>query len=222
MKNLTIAQKKLFSIGTMIKMDYLQKRLIVLRSWLSAMEYYGALKALEFAMAYHTGTRKDGITPEFAHQILIAMYLKTLSKNLLFPEETFITIFCHDVVEDYDVSLKLITEKFGKRSARSIEVISKKIGGMDKSPEYYYEEIATDAISSVSKGGDRIHNIQSMPKVFTKQKQEEYISETETLVLPMIKTAKRNFPEQEPVYENIKLVLISQIELIKLMLPGEQ
>jgi len=199
-------------------MDYLQKRLIVLRSWLEAKEYYTALKALEFAMAHHTGLRKDGITPEFAHQILIAMYLKTLSKYLLFPEETFITIFCHDLVEDYDVSLKLIVEKFGEKSAHSIEIISRKVNGTDKTPEYYYEEIATDAVASVSKGGDRIHNIQSMPKVFTKQKQEQYISETETLILPMIKRAKRNFPEQEPIYENIKLVLISQIELIKLIL----
>jgi (p)ppGpp synthase/HD superfamily hydrolase len=205
--------------------DYLQKRLIVLRSWLGAKEYFNALKALEFAMLYHTGTRKDGVSPEFSHQILIAMYMKTLSKNLLFPEETFVTIFCHDLIEDYDIDLRLITEKFGERSSHSIDLMSRKKfsqpAGTEKVAEYYYEEIATDPISSVSKGGDRIHNIQSMPNVFTREKQRQYILETETLVLPMIKQAKRNFPEQEPIYENIKLVLVSQIELIKLIL-GEK
>lgn len=204
-----------------MEMNYLQKRLIVLRSWLGAKEYFNALKALEFAMLYHTGTRKDGINPEFSHQILIAMYIKTLSKSLLFPEETLITIFCHDLVEDHDIDLSLISEKFGERSSHSVDLMTKKTSGMEKVPEYYYEEIATDPISSVCKGGDRIHNIQSMPNVFTREKQKQYISETETLILPMIKQAKRNFPEQEPIYENIKLVLVSQIELIKLIL-GEK
>jgi (p)ppGpp synthase/HD superfamily hydrolase len=203
-------------------MDYLQKRLIVLRSWLGAKEYFRALKALEFALSYHTGTRKDGVTPEYAHQILIAMYMKTLSKGLLFPEETFITIFCHDLVEDHDVSIQYITEKFDEKSGYAVELLTKLDFGIEKPPEYYYNEIATDPIASVAKGGDRIHNIQSMPTVFTREKQKEYIVETETLVLPMIKRAKRNFPEQESIYENIKLVLISQIELIELILGKEK
>ena len=47
---------------------------------------------------------------------------------------------------------------------------------------------------------------------------EEYISECEKHILPMLKEARRIFPEQEPAYENIKLVLMSQIELINVSL----
>jgi hypothetical protein len=34
-------------------------------------------------------------------------------------------------------------------------------------------------------------------------------------VLPMLKTARRSFPQQELAYENIKLLLINQIELVR-------
>jgi len=197
-------------------MDHLQKRLIVLRSWLGAKEYFTALKAMEFARTHHTGTRKDGVTPEFSHQTFIALYLKTVSKYLLFPEETFVVSFCHDLMEDHSRSHGEILNRFGERSAKATEILSKKYQGIAKTMEYYYQEVAGNPISSVDKGADRIHNIQSMHGAFTKEKQDEYIEETEKFVLPMIKTAKRNFPEQEPVYENIKLILISQIELIKL------
>lgn len=54
-----------------------------------------------------------------------------------------------------------------------------------------------------------------MVGTFTKEKQLSYTEETEKFVLPMLKTARRNFPEQESVYENEKLLLKSQIVLIR-------
>jgi hypothetical protein len=54
-----------------------------------------------------------------------------------------------------------------------------------------------------------------MLNVFSLTKQKYYIEETETLILPMLKQARRRFPDQEPAYQNIKLILNSQIELIR-------
>ena len=58
-----------------------------------------------------------------------------------------------------------------------------------------------------------------MPGVFTPEKQHEYIVECETWIIPMLKLARRKFPEQEPAYENLKRMLTSQIELLRNALP---
>ena len=51
--------------------------------------------------------------------------------------------------------------------------------------------------------------------VFTLQKQEDYLAETKEHFLPMLKRARRAFPRQEPVYENIKHALTGEIALIE-------
>jgi len=47
------------------------------------------------------------------------------------------------------------------------------------------------------------------------EKQIEYVHGAETYSVLMLKTARRKFPRQEPAYENAKLMLYSQIALIK-------
>ena len=87
--------------------------------------------------------------------------------------------------------------------------------GIEKKTDSYYNEIAEDPIPSVVKPADRMHNVQTMIGVFSVEKREAYIEETHHYVLPMLKKAKRSFPEQETVYENEKHILLSQIELIE-------
>ena len=193
----------------------MEKLAISLRYYLLGCKYFQALKAMEFAAKFHTGTRKDGKTPEFSHQMLIVQYLRTLAPGILEPEETFSSGFLHDVCEDYDVGFDEIENKFGGKVAKSVRLLTKKYRGTIVPEQYYYEQIAEDSIASVVKGGDRNHNISTMVGTFTKEKQLSYIEETEKFVLPMLKTARRNFPEQESVYENEKLLLKSQIVLIR-------
>jgi len=56
-----------------------------------------------------------------------------------------------------------------------------------------------------------------MQGVFTREKQSAYISETEEYILPMLKEARKNFPEQESAYQNIRQVLLTQIDLIRVI-----
>lgn len=170
---------------------------------------------MEFAASYHTGKRKDGVTPEFSHQIEIAHFVRTLSASLIYPEETIAVAFLHDVTEDYDVEIDELKRLFGEQIANAVWLVTKKFKGVKKSLESYYNEIATNPIASICKGCDRIHNIQSMVDVFTFNGQKWYIEETERYILPTIKTAKRLFPQQEAAYENIKHTLTSQVQLIK-------
>ena len=155
--------------------------------------------------------RKDGVTPELQHQIEITHYLRTLLPSLMFPEETLTAALLHDVTEDYGVLSSTINERYGHDIALAVQLLDKN----GKDPDFYYSSIANNPIASIVKGGDRMHNIQSMIGVFTAEKQAKYICEVEQRFLPMLKTAIRKFTRQELAYENIKHVLTSQLELLK-------
>lgn len=188
-----------------------EKLQISLRYFLLGKEFYETARSLEFAAKYHTGFRKDGVTPELQHQVEIVHYLRTLLPSFIYPEDTLTSGVLHDTDEDYPESKPEIVKNFRPRVVRSTSLLNKN----GKTKEYYFSEIANDEIASIVKGADRIHNMQSMIGVFNCGKQIDYVAEVETYFLPMLKIARRNFPQQETAYENIKHVLVSQIELIK-------
>lgn len=184
-----------------------------LRFWLLGRDYHVAARAMEFAERYHTGTRKNG-DPEFAHQIWQGHYARTLEPSLLHPEETLATVFLHDTVEDYPVSLAEIEQEFGSTIAEATGLMSKVIAGEKKDPAVYFDELSKDPIASICKGVDRIHNHKTMIGAFSREKQIDYLGETEDDIMPMLKEARRLHPQQELAYANIKHMLIGQMELL--------
>ena len=188
-----------------------------LRHWMLGRNYFTACKAMDFGLFYHTGIRKDGL-PEFSHQVFQANYARTLS-NVINPEGLLITIFCHDTVEDIaEVTQDDIRQRFGDANSQSVWCMTNQYpDGTKKTKEMYYGEMAYDVNASLAKGIDRIHNHQSMSGAFTREKQLSYIGETREYILPMLKTARKEFPEQEAAYQNISHVLLTQMELIGLM-----
>lgn len=206
--------------------DKYKKKLLTIRSQLTGARYFNALSALEFAQAYHTGTRKDGITPEFQHQIEIALYVLTLP-DIRFREEVIATIFLHDVREDYGVSdgeIQAIFDnsEFANRVAKAVDAMTKEYRGVKRDENEVFAAIAQDPIASIAKGADRVHNLNSMLGVFTVKKQREYVEEVTTFFLPMLKIARRAFPHQVNAYENIKFVLETQISMIRATWPVEK
>lgn len=201
--------------------DNLYQRLFIsMRYFLIGMSYHDksyliALDALEYAKGIHIGMRKDGKTPEFQHQLEIAHFLRSHLRTLMYPAETLAAAFLHDVPEDYSISFKEIRERFGKRVARAVKLLTKKYRGKKKDPHILFAKMAKNPIASVVKGADRINNHQSMHPVFTLNKQSDYTSETDEFIVPMLKTARHLHLEQEGVYENIKYVLKSQMQLIR-------
>ena len=191
-------------------MNQYEKLQISLRYYLLGKGYYDTARALEFAAKYHTEFRKDGVTPELQHQIEIVHFLRTLLPSYIYPQDVLTAGVLHDTDEDYPESRSEIEKNFTPRVAHSVALLNKH--GKDEA--YYFDSIANDEIASIVKGADRIHNIQSMIGVFNLQKQLNYIHEVQLHFLPMLKTARRKFPQQETAYENIKHMLISQIELI--------
>jgi (p)ppGpp synthase/HD superfamily hydrolase len=202
-------------------MGNFEKRKISLRYWLHGRGFTKALEAMEFGSQLHDGFRKDKVTPEFDHQVSIGHYVRTLLPSLLYPEETMSTVFLHDTREDYGVSSREIRQLFGSKAADAVDCLTKKVvrkgggKGLTRDPIDLFARMSENPIASIVKAADRVHNLQSMIGVFSEEKQVSYIKEVRDLFLPMLKSARRNFPAQELAYENAKHMLLSQIELIE-------
>lgn len=196
------------------------KRVTYLRGFLSGRGYFTALEAMDFAFSLHDGTRRDGTTPEIAHQCYIVGYLTTLLPHLLHPETTLAVGFLHDTVEDKNVTVAQIESMFGEFIASGVDAMSKEVEGVKRSPEHVMQMQAAHPVASIAKAADRINNQQTMAGVFSTEKILSYLDETKTTVLPMIKQARRRFPQQQAAYENAKTVLWAQVELLEAALAG--
>jgi (p)ppGpp synthase/HD superfamily hydrolase len=199
------------------------KKLLVLRSMLIGAGYSNALIAMEFGRKLHCGTRKDGITHEFQHQVEIALYALTLPITCpLFREALICVIFLHDCREDFDITdaeirALFLDAVFAAMVAKGVDAMTKKFRGIELPADQVFAEIAADELASIAKGCDRIHNLQTMVGVFGIEKQKSYIGEVKSRFLPMLKLARRSFPRHVMAYENIKHVMLSQIELVEAM-----
>lgn len=195
--------------------EYKKLKLFV-RSWMQGRGYHLAVKAMNFAERHHTGTRKDG-APEFSHQVTQAAYAITLIDLFMYPEEVLCVIFLHDIHEDYDVTLEELIRLFGKIVGEATIRISKVRNGQRLTDDFYYKDMENCPIVGPAKGIDRFHNIMTMVGGFTPEKQVDYVDETEKKTIPLLKVGRRLFPEQAAVYENIKLILVVQLRLYKIM-----
>lgn len=194
-----------------------EKRFVSLRYWLLGMAvansaYYETVEALEWAKTVHTGTRKDGKTPEFQHQLEIAHYVRTLHTSLMYPAQTLTAVIYHDLKEDYPEHTLELRSRCSDQVYHSVSLLDKN----GKSKEMYFHDISNDPIASIVKGGDRNHNMRTMG-IWTPDKQLAYADDVNVYFLPMLKVARRTFPQQEPAYENIKHILTTQVELIRAM-----
>ncbi len=190
--------------------DRYTKLEIALRYYLKGAKFNTALAAMDFGLSWHKGLRKDGVTPEFQHQIEIALYCISL-KGIVDEEMTITAALLHDTIEDHENAEHKMMDKFDEKVMRICRLLDK----TGKKPEDYFAWIAKDSVASIVKGADRVHNVNSMVGVFTKEKQAKYVAEVEQHFLPMLKTARKNFPKQMDAYFNISHMLHSQVNLLK-------
>lgn len=205
------------------------KLLIAARYWLlglaeSDVEYYDVIKALEIGLEHHDGCRNGG-DPEFVHQLGIFHYLRTMHKHIKNPKVVYKLVFLHDALEDPNQSTKKfitpeeIRDAFGDAFLVKLKKMSKEILGQ-KNPDFSLDAVFDDEDTSIAKGGDRVDNVTSMVGVFKKARLERYTKETMEEFLPRLKNARRKFPSQEAIYENIKMELIGTLTLISHILDG--
>jgi (p)ppGpp synthase/HD superfamily hydrolase len=157
-----------------------------------------------------TGLRKDGRTPEFQHQLEIALLITTLP-GLLLLAETLTVALLHDVLEDYVGQEEYIRVTFGESVYRRAQILNKyHPDGTEKDEVQYFAECAADEVTSIVKGGDNSHNQSTMHGVFPLPKVFHHIKRCAVHILPMLKSARGVFKEQYDAYENLKYILRNQ------------
>lgn len=205
-----------------------QKLSIQLKGYLKGRGFTRALEAFQFAKECHPGFRKDGVTPNFQHQIEICLFILTL-KEVANEEDVLMAALLHDSREDPHmkngklvyVEHQEIVDRFGKTVADAVEKLTKEFKGAKKEMVDYFDAIASCPIASIVKGADRIHNISSMTGVFTIPKQEHYVFEVKEYFLPMLKTARNNFPHQQMSYHAMNTFLKNMCKTVEAVIEAE-
>ena len=201
--------------ATQAKLAFERKR-TALKGYCLGRDYVDVLRAITFAEEYHVGVRKDGVTPEFQHQIEIALHATTL-KGLSNEDESILLqmIMLHDVVEDYSVSLMEIEQRFGPIVAKGVEALSKVINGRKKDMDTYMRDLALNPLAALAKGCDRVHNVQSMRGVFNYEKQKKYAQEVREHFFPMLRRVRDVEPKYRQAINNIKSMLENQVQWVE-------
>lgn len=199
-----------------------EKTKIAIHYRMLGAKMFKAIKAMNFAIEYHNGKRKDG-SPEFSHQVFIANFASTLPiYDNEVMEKLLCAIFLHDVCEDYDVSFNDIAVLFGEDIAEIVRCLTKVIDGKKLDEGVYMDNLMKNVIAMLAKGCDRLHNISSMWNAFKTEKQFSYMEETNNFILPMLKYGRKNYPEYELCFENIKQSITGRMEIINFFLSKEK
>ena len=92
----------------------------------------------------------------------------------------------HDVLEDTQMPKEYLTLKFGPRIADLVWVLSK------NNPD----EVAKSPEAILIRMADQLHNLQTIHGL-AKEKRQEYLKETNDVLLPMLKRAMKKIPVGE-------------------------
>ena len=199
-------------------LNHIEKTRIALYHWMLGKGFYTAAEAMDYAEHHHTGFRKDGKTPAFAHQIWIANRIRTFPLSDELMELCLILAFLHDTAEDYDVGFEEFHAKYGEKIAEGVRHLTKKHRGVVIPKDTYFLELSLDLAAAIVKGVDRLHNLSTMIGVFAVTKMHDYIVETKTYHLVMLKKARKNFPAYWQTFEAIKQAIEDKIEMVELLI----
>ena len=185
------------------------------RGWSETMQ------ALNYARKLHKGQARKSGEAYIIHPLTMACQAVSMGVN---DDNIVAAILLHDVVEDCGVSVNDLPDNKEVKEAVNLLTYVKPEKYKERDGEgpsilvvknNYYDAISKNRIASIVKLFDRCHNVSSMAGVFTKEKLDDYMEETETFVLPLIRKAKEEFPEYQNVLFVLKYHIISVLEAIK-------
>lgn len=201
--------------------DKAREYLTVLRHTLLGRNYHQAARALEVMLDLHQGTRKDNVTPEWAHPALVTLHLITLDGSWPagWADDLYAASILHDTLEDKKITREELQRRaqLSDRALRTIIAVSRKERAANTSVDKtaYYLRMDAEPLAAPIKLADRAHNFDSMIGVFTSERQLEYLEEAQGHILPMAKRARRQWPELYFPLQNLTQHLKGQVNLIR-------
>ena len=145
-------------------------------------------EAYELANEKHEGQLRKSGEPYIIHPLSVAMILADLNVG----PNTLIAAILHDVVEDTDCCLEMITEKFGSDVANIVDGVTKvtqmKFSSLEKQQAENHQKMiiamAKDIRVIVVKLADRLHNLRTL-EFQSKEKQVRIAQETLEIYAPL-------------------------------------
>ncbi len=183
-----------------------------IRGYASALGMHDTIKALSFARDKHNGQCRKSGDPYIIHPLTMACNALSLG----IKEDAIIaTILLHDVCEDCGVEVSELP--VSDKARRGVELMTFKVmpGETKESAKArYYAMLLESREALITKIIDRCHNVSSMAGTFSKEKLKAYIVETREYVYPLIRKAKRLYPEDSDVLFALKYHMCSVVDSI--------
>ncbi len=162
------------------------------------------MAAVAFAHKCHRNEMRDDGEPYILHPITACNTLITLGVH---KDRILAAVILHDVVENDHTDLAAIREEFGEEVANLVDIQTRR---ENEEPEPYYARISSDIGGILCKAADRLHNITNMIDVFDLLRLKRYVDQTESYVLPMLKSVRYSNLE----YANALVILHDSIRNI--------
>lgn len=146
------------------------------------------LAAYEFAEFHHRGQLRASGEPYITHPVAVATVLARYGVD----EETIIGALCHDVVEDCEVELPEIGERFGAEVERIVDGCTKLTRASNESKADQKAETLRKVILAMAaeprviliKLADRLHNMRTLAGM-SREHQERTARETMEVYAPL-------------------------------------
>ena len=156
--------------------------------------------AYDFAKKAHRGQVRASGEPYFTHPLAVAQILA----DIRFDLDSIITALLHDVVEDTEISLKEISERFGGEIASLVDGVTKltriEMQSDNRQAENFRKFIlatSEDIRVLFVKLADRVHNMRTLDYFASAEKRERIAKETLNIFAPLAdRVGIANFQEE--------------------------
>ncbi len=159
-----------------------------LRNTISKQEKKVIREAFELAMESHKDMRRKSGEPYIIHPLAVA---QIVSEEMGLDVTSIVCAFLHDVVEDTDVTLEEIEQRFNKETAKIVDGLTKISGIFDMNSSIQAENfrkllltLNDDIRVILVKLADRLHNMRTLDSL-RRDKQLKIASETSYLYAPL-------------------------------------
>jgi GTP pyrophosphokinase len=158
-----------------------------IKSEMDAKDRKNIRMAYEIAVEAHSKQRRKSGEPYILHPIEVA---RICAEEIGLGPTAIVSALLHDVVEDTDVTLEEINQKFGERIGRIVDGLTKLDGSYNKDntqAENFKKVLSTlveDVRVVLIKMADRLHNMRTLGSM-PRQKQLKIAAETSYIYAPL-------------------------------------
>ncbi len=176
-----------------------QKMYVFLKGALTGAGGAEAVRALVYMRDHHAGQfRKDG-QPYEIHPLMMACYAVSLESKYI-TSVVVSGILLHDVPEELGMPVDELPFSDGvKRAVKYVTLTRFKDETKFEHKKRYMNELLECRESVIIKAIDRMFNLMTMSAVFPPDKVRKNVVETDMLLLPVLREAKRKWPEMSPL-----------------------